>query len=267
MKNAEEIMDELIEVRQHENVVEIALNRPKAFNAFNLEMVSELANVLMRLSTDSTVKGIALTGRGKAFCAGGDLKWAVHFSEKPGSSFHRLASQLHLSVVEIRRMNKPVVAAINGTAAGAGFALALACDFRIMEESAVLTQAYTSNGLSIDGGGTFTLPRIVGFARALEIAAFDRSILAKQALEWGLATKVVEDGTALKGAIDMLKELAKVSLHSFGWSKKLLNESFSSSFESHLELEREGLSNCANHPDGKEGLNAFIEKRKPIFNR
>src|SRR5664280_929080 len=156
LRNVEEIMDELIEVRQHENVVEIALNRPKAFNAFNLEMVSELANVLIRLSTDSSVKGIALTGRGKAFCAGGDLKWAVNFSEKPGSSFHKLAAQLNLAVVEIRRMNKPVVAAINGPAAGAGFALALACDFRIMEEAAVLTQAYTSNGLSIDGGGTFT---------------------------------------------------------------------------------------------------------------
>jgi len=260
-------MDELIEVIQYEDIVEVALNRPKAFNAFNLEMISALADVLIRLATDSSVKGIAITGRGKAFCAGGDLKWAVHYSEKPGASFHRLASQLHQSVVEIRRMNKPVVAAINGPAAGAGFALALACDFRIMEESAVLTQAYTSNGLSIDGGGTFTLPRIVGFARALEIAAFDKPISAKQALEWGLATRVVEDGTALKKAIDMLNELAKNSLHSFGWSKKLFNESFSSTFESHIELEREGLSDCSNHPDGKEGLNAFIEKRKPVFNR
>src|SRR5208337_2226637 len=224
-------------------------------------------NVLLRLSTDNSVKGIALTGKGKAFCAGGDLKWAMSFSKKPGASFHRLASQLNLSVIEIRRMNKPVVAAISGPAAGAGFALALACDFRIMEESAVLMQAYTSNGLSIDGGGTFMLPRIVGFARALEIAAFDRPISAKWALKLGLATKVVEDGTALKGALDMLNELAQGSLHSFGWSKKLLNESFSSSFESHIELEREGLSDCANHPDGKEGLNAFIEKRKPIFNR
>jgi 2-(1,2-epoxy-1,2-dihydrophenyl)acetyl-CoA isomerase len=265
--NAEEIMNELIETIHHENVAEVALNRPQAFNAFNLEMISELADVLMNLATDSSVKGIALTGRGKAFCAGGDLKWAVHFSDPPGSSFHRLASQLNMAVVEIRRMNKPVVAAINGPAAGAGFALALACDFRILEESAVLTQAYTSNGLSIDGGGTFTLPRIVGFARALEIAALDKPIAAKQALEWGLATRVVEDGRALQEAIALSNELSRISLHSFGWSKKLLNESFSSTFESHIELEREGLSDCANHADGKEGLNAFIEKRKPVFNR
>jgi 2-(1,2-epoxy-1,2-dihydrophenyl)acetyl-CoA isomerase len=163
-------------------------------------------------------------------------------------------------------MNKPVVAAVHGPAAGAGFALALACDLRILEKSAVFTQAYTSNGLCIDGGGTFTLPRIVGLARALEIVAFDRPISAKQALEWGLATKVVEDGGALKSAIDILQELAKGSLHSFSWSKKLLNESFSSTFESQIELEREGLSDCANHPDGREGLKAFSEKRKPTFN-
>jgi len=264
--NAEEIMDKLIEVSKHGKVVEVALNRPKAFNAFHLEMISELATVLTRLAVDSSVKGIALTGRGKAFCAGGDLKWAVNFSDKPGSSFYKLASQLHIAVLEIRQMNKPVVAAINGPAAGAGLSLALACDFRIMEESAVLKQSYTSNGLSIDGGGTYTLPRMIGFARALEIAAFDRPISAEKALEWGLTTKVVKDGTALKAAIDMLNELANRSLHSFGWSKKLINESFIGAFESHLELETEGLADCADHPDGKEGLHAFIEKRKPVFN-
>ena len=260
-------MNELIQVIQHGKVVEVAFNRPKAFNAFNLEMISELATVLTRLAVDGSVKGIALTGRGKAFCTGGDLKWAVHFSDKPGSSFYKLATQLHIAVLEIRQMNKPVVAAINGPAAGAGFTLALSCDFRIMEESAVLKQSYTSSGLSIEGGGTYMLPRMVGFARALEIAAFDRPISAKQAFEWGLATRVVEDGMALKGAIDMLNELAKNSIHSFGWSKKLFNESFSNSLESHIELESEALSACVNHPDGKEGLKAFIEKRKPVFNR
>jgi 2-(1,2-epoxy-1,2-dihydrophenyl)acetyl-CoA isomerase len=228
-------------------------------------MISELATVLTRLAVDGSVKGIALTGRGKAFCAGGDLKWAVHFSDKPGSSFYKLATQLHIAVLEIRQMNKPVVAAINGPAAGAGFTLSLACDFRIMEESAVLKQSYTSSGLSIEGGGTYTLPRIVGFARALEIAAFDKPIPAKQALKWGLITQVVKDGDALKGAINLLDELAKGSLHSFSWSKKLLNESFVNGFETHLELEREGLADCADHPDGKEGLHAFIEKRKPVF--
>jgi 2-(1,2-epoxy-1,2-dihydrophenyl)acetyl-CoA isomerase len=265
MFNAEANMDELIEVKPHGNIVEVAFNRPKAFNAFDLDTISELTNVLKRQAEDSSVKGIVLTGRGKAFCAGGDLKWAVNFSKNPGSSFQKLAPQLNLAVLAIRQMSKPVVAAINGAAAGGGFAIALACDFRIMEKSAVLTQAYTSNGLSIDGGGTYTLPRMVGFARALEIAAFDKPVSAKQALDWGLVTKVVEDGKALPEAIDMLNGLANGSLHSFGWSKKLLNKSFNSGLETQLELEVEGLADCADHPDGQEGLQAFIEKRKPVF--
>lgn len=258
-------MSGLVDVKQHEDIAEVALNRPEAYNAFNLEMITQLARHLTRLATDVSVKGIILYGEGKAFCAGGDLKWAVQFAERPGSSFHTLAAQLHLAITEIRRMGKPVVAAVHGAAAGAGFSLALACDFRVLEESATMKQAYTSNGLSIDGGGSFILPRIVGVARALEIAAFDAPISAQQAAEWGLATTVVADGTARTEATRMLNRLTERSLHSFGWSKRLLNDSFGNSFEYHLEIEREGLSACADHPDGREGLRAFVEKRKPIF--
>jgi 2-(1,2-epoxy-1,2-dihydrophenyl)acetyl-CoA isomerase len=260
-------MRRFIEIKRTENIAEVVLSRPEAYNAFNLEMITELAKALTHLATDHSVRGIAITGQGKAFCAGGDLKWAVEFSEKTGASFHALASQLHLAIVEIKRMKKPVVAAINGTAAGAGFSLVLACDFRIMEKSAVLKQAYTSNGLCIDGGGTFTLPRIVGLARSLEIAAFDDPISSARALEWGLVTKVVDDGTSLEGAKSLLNRLAQKSTYSFGWSKKLLTDSFNSSLESHLELEREGLSDCADNSDGEEGIKAFIEKRKPIFEK
>jgi len=258
-------MSKFIETRQKGNITELFLNRPEAYNAFNLEMITELTGHLTQLATDNSVKGIAITGKGKVFCAGGDLKWAAEFSERPGSSFHTLASQFHLAIVEIRRMKKPVLAAINGTAAGGGFSLALACDFRVMDKSAVLRQAYTSNGLCIDGGGTFTLPKIIGIARSLEIAAFDDPIPSAQALEWGLVTRVVDDGTALEEAEIMLNKLQKKSAYSFACSKKLLTDSFNNSLESHLELEREGLSECADSSDGQEGLKAFIEKRKPIF--
>ena len=260
-------METLIDTTRKENFTEIVLNRPEAFNAFNLEMISELAKQLTHLATDDSVKGVIITGRGKAFCAGGDLKWAVEYAKPAGSSFHVLASQLHAAVVEIRRMPKPVIAAVNGTAAGAGFSLALACDFRLMGKSAILRQAYTSNGLCIDGGGTFMLPRIVGLARALEIATFDQPISATQALEWGLATTIVEDGTELEEAGKMMQTLVRKSLHSFGWSKTLLTDALNHSLETHLELERQGLSDCANHADGQEGLKAFIEKRKPVFDR
>ena len=260
-------MNKFIEIKQSGEIMGVVLNRPETYNAFNLEMITELARHLTQLAKDDSARGIIITGNGKAFCAGGDLKWAIEFSDKAGSSFHTLASQLHLAIVEIRRMKKPVIAAINGTAAGAGFSLALACDFRIMGKSAILKQAYTSNGLSIDGGGTFTLPRIVGLARSMEIAAFDDPISSAKALEWGLVTKVVDDETILEEAKNMLNRLLEKSLYSFGWSKKLLTDSFNHSLESHLELEREGLSACANHSDGQEGLKAFIEKRKPMFGK
>jgi 2-(1,2-epoxy-1,2-dihydrophenyl)acetyl-CoA isomerase len=226
-----------------------------------------------------------ITGQGKAFCAGGDLKWisrqtadrqtADHQAADrqtadqqmgdAGATLHRLAPQFHIAITEIRRMAKPVVAAINGIAAGGGFSLALACDFRVMAESAVLRQAYTSSGLSIDGGGTFALPRLVGLARALEIAAFDQPISSSRALEWGLVTRVVPDDKVLYESLSMLEGLARSALHSFAWSKRLLTDSLNHTLETQLELERQGISDCAHHPNGQEGIKAFVEKRKPAF--
>jgi len=187
------------------------------------------------------------------------------FGRSYGEAFHELAARYHQAILEIRRMPKPVVAAINGLAAGGGFSMALACDFRVMEASAVLRQAYTSNGLSIDGGGTFTLPRLVGLARAMEIAAFDPPIAAEQALSWGLVTEVVKDGQSVKRATEMVKEITNGSLSSFAASKKLITDSFNTSFETQLEKEREALSWCGDHPDGREGIAAFLEKRRPVY--
>ena len=258
-------MGELIEVKQHDAIATVSLNRSEAYNAFNFEMISQLANILTALASDNTVRAVVITGNGKAFCAGGDLKWTLGYSQRPAGAFHTLAGQFHLAVLEIRRMQKPVVAAINGVAAGGGFSLALACDFRVIEQAAVLRQAYTSSGLCIDGGGSFTLPRLVGYARALEIVAFDEPISAARALDWGLVTKMVEDGQALDEACGMAKEIAKSSLNSFALSKKLITDSFNTSFETQIENERAALEACADHPDGLEGLSAFAQKRKPQF--
>jgi 2-(1,2-epoxy-1,2-dihydrophenyl)acetyl-CoA isomerase len=250
---------------QQGNFLEITLNRPEAYNAFDHDLMVMLSNTLASAAKDEIIKGVILTGKGKAFCAGGDLKWISQQSGDAGSTLYRLAPQFHIAIAEIRRMTKPVVAAINGIAAGGGFSLALACDFRVMAESAVLRQGYTSNGLSIDGGGSFALPRLVGLAKALEIAAFDEPISPVKALEWGLVTKVVPDSEIQKEALSMLKGLAKGSLHSFAWSKRLFLESFTNTLETQLELERQGISECASHPDGQEGVKAFVEKRKPVF--
>jgi 2-(1,2-epoxy-1,2-dihydrophenyl)acetyl-CoA isomerase len=258
-------MRELIQLKQHDTIAEVALNRPEAYNAFNYELVSQLAGHLTALAGDDSVRGVVLTGKGKAFCAGGDLKWALSHSNGPASAFHTLASQFHLAILEIRRMKKPVVAAINGVAAGGGFSLALACDFRVMDQSAVLNQAYTSAGLCIDGGGTFTMPRLVGYARALEIAAFDKPISSARALDWGLVTQVAPDGQALSEAMSMAQDLAQKSVNSFAWTKKLITDSYNTSFETQIEIERAALEACADHPDGREGLTAFAKKRKPKF--
>jgi 2-(1,2-epoxy-1,2-dihydrophenyl)acetyl-CoA isomerase len=259
-------MAESIKLKKDGEVTEVLLNRPEAFNAFDLDMIESLENCLIHLAADDSVSALVISGEGKTFCAGGDLKWALNFPGGAAAAFHELAARYHQAIMEIRRMRKPVIAAINGIAAGGGFSMALACDFRVMVQSAVLRQAYTSNGLCIDGGGTFTLPRLVGLARALEIVAFDRPISSEQALNWGLVTKVVEDGHALEEALKMAHELANISLHSFGWCKTLLTDSFNTAFETHIERERTGLSDCAAHPDGQEGLKAFTEKRKPVFN-
>jgi 2-(1,2-epoxy-1,2-dihydrophenyl)acetyl-CoA isomerase len=258
-------MSALIEVTSEGHIAQVVLNRPAAYNAFNYETVSQLGEHLTALAADENVRAVVISGRGKAFCAGGDLKWALGNSTRPAAAFHRLAAQFHLAILEIRRMRKPVVAAINGVAAGGGFSLALACDFRIMEKSAVLRQAYTSSGLCIDGGGTFTLPRLVGYARALEIAAFDEPIPSDRALEWSLVTKVVEDGRSLVEACEMAKKIARGSLNSYGWCKKLITDSFNTSFETQIENERAALEACADHSDGLEGLKAFSEKRKPNY--
>ena len=258
-------MNHPVLTQQDGNILQITLNRPEAYNALNLDMMKILAEVLSFAAIDTSVTGLLITGQGKAFCAGGDLKWISQQSESAGSALHRLAPQFHLSIIEIRRMEKPVIAAINGIAAGGGFSLTLACDLRVMAQSATLRQAYTSSGLSIDGGGSFALPRLVGLARAIEIMAFDRPISSDQALEWGLVTKVVPDEEVVSTALTMLNDLSTTALHSFAWSKKLLTDSFNNTLETQLELERQGISDCAAHPNGQEGIRAFVEKRKPSF--
>jgi 2-(1,2-epoxy-1,2-dihydrophenyl)acetyl-CoA isomerase len=259
-------MDQPVNLEKRGGMALVTLNRPKAYNAFGLDMIKVLADMLIELAVDRNVTGVVISGEGKAFCAGGDLRWISQCGERHGSAFHELAARYHQAILEIRRMPKPVVAAINGLAAGGGFSMTLACDFRIMEASALLRQAYTANGLSIDGGGTYSLPRLVGMARALEIAAFDPPIDAEKALSWGLVTEVVEDGKALDRAIEMIQVIQRGSLTSFAASKRLMTDSFNTSFETQMEKERHLLAWAADRPGGREGIAAFLEKRRPIFN-
>jgi 2-(1,2-epoxy-1,2-dihydrophenyl)acetyl-CoA isomerase len=258
-------MPDRIKVMLCDDIARITLNRPRRFNAFDLDTMADLEEHIVSLAVDETIRAVIITGEGKAFCAGGDLRWVNDWPEGAPHAFHNLAARYHQTILEIRRMPKPVIAAINGPAAGGGFSLALACDFRVMAESATFRQAYTSNGLSIDGGGTFTIPRIVGLARALEIAAFDEPISASKALEWGLVTTVVPDEQVVDAAEELSKRMASIAPNSFARAKQLFNDSFSNPFEAQLELERTALREAAAHPQGQEGIQAFLEKRKPVF--
>ncbi|HWQ11737.1 MAG TPA: enoyl-CoA hydratase-related protein [Roseiflexaceae bacterium] len=256
-----------LDLTRRDQIACLTLKRPDSYNALDLALAQELAAALVGLGTDPAVYGVVITGAGKAFSAGGDIKRALEHPHGPPAAFHELAAVVHLAVTEIRRMRKPVVAAINGVAAGGGFSLALACDFRVMARSARLKQGFTSSGLCIDAGGTFTLPRLVGLARALEIAAFDEPITAEQALAWGLVTQVVADDALLDEALALARRVAAGSLHTFAEVKALLTDSFDTSWETQLERERQGLVRCVAHPDGAEGLRAFVEKRPPQFHQ
>lgn len=258
-------MADLVLLERHGGIATLRLNRPESFNAISLELAQELTTQLLTLSADSQTRSIVITGQGTAFCAGGDLKWALAYPQGPAAAFRKLAGQVHTAITEIRRIPKPMIAAVNGVAAGGGFSLALACDFRIMSRSASLRQGYSSAGLCLDAGGSFMLPRLVGFARAMEIAALDEPISAEQTLKWGMVNRVVEPEQVQGATIELANRLARRSLNSFAWSKKLLNESFETSLETQMEREREAIAACAEHSDGVEGLRAFQEKRKPKF--
>jgi 2-(1,2-epoxy-1,2-dihydrophenyl)acetyl-CoA isomerase len=250
---------------KEDGVALITLNRTEVYNAVDEEMLKLLAGQLSDLSFDKDVNSVVIVGEGKVFCSGGDLRSIHDFPKGAAQGVYELATLFHQVVEEIRRMKKPVIAAINGVAAGGGLSLALACDFRVMERSATLVQAYTSHGLSVDGGASFILPRLVGLGRAMEIVAFDKPIPAEQALAWGLVTELAEDGQVLEIAKGMASRFGGSSLLAFGVCKRLMLDSFHTSLEAQLENERVGISRCVAHGDGEEGIQAFLEKRKPVF--
>src|SRR5581483_10015444 len=158
------VMGASVLLKQDGAIATLTLNRPEAFNAIGLELAQELTAHVQSVAADKGVRAIIITGAGRAFCAGGDLKWTLAYPQGPGAALRKLAGEVHLAITNIRRIPKPVIAAINGVAAGGGFSLALACDFRVMSSEASLRQAYTSAGLCLDAGGSFMLPRLIGLA-------------------------------------------------------------------------------------------------------
>jgi 2-(1,2-epoxy-1,2-dihydrophenyl)acetyl-CoA isomerase len=250
---------------RQDGVALITLNRPTDANCMNQRMAAELLVVAERCAGDEGIKAVVLTGQGRFFCAGGDVKEFSGFGERTAPEIKRLADELHRAISTFSRMRAPFITAVNGVAAGAGFSLAISADLVIVAESASFTMAYTAIGLSPDGSSSYFLPRLVGLRRAQELMFTNRKLSAAEAAAWGLATRVVPDASLQDAALELARTLAKGALGSHAAIKKLLLATYASTLEDQMETEGQLISACAASPDGQEGVQSFLAKRAPKF--
>lgn len=241
----------------------ITLNRPDKFNSFNREMALLLLEVLDRADKDANVRAIVITGAGKAFCAGQDLAEAI---DPNGPGIDRIVNEHYNPIItRIRHIEKPIIAAVNGVAAGAGANIALACDIVFAARSASFIQAFSKIGLVPDSGGTFTLPRLVGWQLASALMITGDKATAEEALQYGMVYKVFDDNALLDQAMVNAAHVAAMPTKAIGFTKRLLNSSASNTLQQQLEMEGQLQVKAAGSYDYKEGVNAFLEKRKPLF--
>jgi 2-(1,2-epoxy-1,2-dihydrophenyl)acetyl-CoA isomerase len=247
----------------------LTLDRPDAFNAMSPEMIGEMIVAFGWLADQAPLRGLIVTGSGKAFCAGGDVTWFRKGVESDEidlpSDVRRGAEALHQAIIDLRRIPYPVVAAINGPAAGAGFSLALACDMRISSSAAFFAPAYGRIGASPDGGMTYFLPRVVGPSKALEILLEDPNLSAEEAKELSLVREVVEPDELMASAQALIGELAKKAPHYVRMAKALCGVSIENSITEHLQLERHGIADSMATEDLRNGVETFFSGGTPEF--
>ena len=256
-------MYKYLAVALHGSVVRIALNRPEVFNAFHRDMALELQHALREAGADANVRAVLLTGEGRAFCSGQDLAEAV---DPNGPGLDRILSEHYNPLVlQLRALRKPVVVAVNGVAAGAGANLALAGDIVLAAQSAKFIQAFSKIGLIPDTGGTLTLPRLAGFAKASAWMMLADAVSAEEAERHGMVYRVVADEALADEAMAVAKKLAAMPTEALALTKEALNATVFHGFDEQLELERR-LQNLAGAThDFSEGVAAFREKRQPEF--
>jgi 2-(1,2-epoxy-1,2-dihydrophenyl)acetyl-CoA isomerase len=247
------------------SVAKITLNRPEAANGMNLQLMQDLADVVHRCEEDPEIRAIVLSGYGRYFSVGGDLSAFASEMEDLPRLLNELTLYLHTAISRLARMEKPVIAAVNGPCAGAGLSLACACDLVIAAESSSFTMAYTAAGLSPDGSSSWFIPRRVGDLRARELMLTNRKLSAEEALEWGLVTRVVADCDVVTVAEQLAAELANGPTRAYGLVKTLVNDTFSRGMETQMELESRAIVSTARTSDAKEGITAFLNKEKPEF--
>lgn len=246
-----------------QGVARISLNRPKAFNSFLVEMAKELQAALDDAAENAEVRAIYLTGEGKAFCAGEDLNEAI---DPNGPGMKGIVEQTYNPIItRLRAIEKPIVAAVNGVAAGAGANIALACDICVATESANFIQAFSKIGLIPDSAGTFFLPRLIGMQKATALMMLGEKVSAREAAEMGMIYKCFADDVFAAESLKIAETLAQMPTKGLGYTKKLLNISFSQTLEQQLLAERDYQVLAGETADYKEGVQAFLEKRKPVF--
>jgi|SRR6478672_11736479 len=256
-------MSSSISFEVKDNIAFIALNRPEKFNSFNREMALQMQEALDECANDDNIRAVFITGTGKALCAGQDISELV--GDEPMGIDKILSEHYNPIVRRIRALHKPVVAAVNGVAAGAGANIALACDIVVASASASFIQAFSKIGLIPDSGGTFILPRLIGFQKATAIMMLGDKIPASMAETMGMIYKVFPDEIFQEESIKIVSTLAQMPTTALALTKQALNNSISNNLEEQLSLEDDLQRKAATSADYQEGINSFLEKRQPKF--
>jgi len=248
---------------QENKVATITLNRPDKFNSFNKPMALKMQEVLAHCEAEKEIRAIVITGNGKAFCAGQDLQ---EITDPNGPELSEIVSQHYNPIVEkIRSIEKPIITAVNGVAAGAGANIALAGDICVATTSASFIQAFSKIGLIPDSGGTFFLPRLIGFQKASALIMLGDKISAAEAEGMGMIYKTFSDDTFSEDVKLLASKLSKMPTKGLGLTKRALNQSLINGLTEQLDLEDKLQTAAGNTHDYEEGVNAFLEKRKPVF--
>jgi len=255
-----------VQVETRGAVAVVTLNRPDSSNTLNLEMAMDLLAAAMTCGRNPAVRAVVLTGAGRQFCFGGDLHAMLSRGDGVEGYLRELTGYLHSAISHFVRMDAPVIAAVNGTAAGAGVGLLAMADLAVCGRSSKISLAYTGVGLTPDGGTSFLLPRTIGVKRTMELLLLNRALNANEALEWGLVNSVVDDTEVVNEACRLAERLSAGPTNAFGKTKRLLAASIAG-FESQMVLESETIATQAVTPEGAEGIDAFTSKRKPEFHK
>jgi 2-(1,2-epoxy-1,2-dihydrophenyl)acetyl-CoA isomerase len=248
-----------------DGVAHITLNRPEALNSINLELSRDLMRAILKCDEDPSIRAVILSGNGRLFCAGGDLRAFTAQGKQLPYHIKEVTTYFHAALSRLVRMDPPVIAAVQGFAVGAGMSLALACDIVLAAESARFNVAYTRVGLTPDGSLSYFLPRFIGLKRALELTLTNRILSAQEALEWGVVTRVVPEAELLSQAESIAIQLAAGAPKALGSAKRLMHQGWNETLETQMENESQTIAEMARTSDTHEAIKAFLEKRTPKF--